>query len=227
MLLYPHLMAKHCLKVGRKSRSEAWNLPTCGCKSMMDGLIIMLGVFINLLYTYILPNNHYCINLHAAIPPLDGQTLPESRQEIDIFSWSEAWNPPTCGCKSMMDGLTIMLGVFINLLYTYTLPNNHYSTTYMLLYPHLMVKHCLKVGRKSRSEAWNPPTCGCKSMMDGLTIMLGVFINLLYTYILPNNHYCITYMLLYPHLMANIAWKAAGNWYFFLIWGMKPANMWL
>ena len=53
------------------------------------------------------------------------------------------------GGKSMMDGLTIMLGVFINLLYTYTLPNNHYSTTYMLLYPHLMAKHCLKVGRKS------------------------------------------------------------------------------
>ena len=25
-------------------------------------------------------------NLHAAIPPLDGQTLPESRQEIEIFS---------------------------------------------------------------------------------------------------------------------------------------------
>jgi len=24
-------------------------------------------------------------NLHAAIPPLDGQTLPESRQEIKIF----------------------------------------------------------------------------------------------------------------------------------------------
>ena len=49
----------------------------------------------------------------------------------------------------MMDGLTIMLGVFINLLYTYTLPNNHYSTTYMLLCPHLMAKHCLNIGRKS------------------------------------------------------------------------------
>jgi len=50
----------------------------------------------------------------------------------------------------MMGGLTIMLGVFINLLYTHTLPNNLYSTTYMLLYPHLMAKHCLKVGRKSK-----------------------------------------------------------------------------
>ena len=74
--------------------------------------------------------------------------LPGSRQKSE----SEARNPPPCGCKSMMGGLTIMLGVFINLLYTYTLPNNHYSTTYMLLYPHLMAKHCLKVGRKLRSE---------------------------------------------------------------------------
>ena len=53
----------------------------------------------------------------------------------------------------MMEGLTIMLGVFINLLCTYTMPNNHYSTTYMMPYPHLMAKHCLKVGRKQRSEA--------------------------------------------------------------------------
>jgi len=52
----------------------------------------------------------------------------------------------------MMDGLTIMLGVFINLLYTYTLPNNHYSTTYMLPYPHLMAKHCLKVVGVNDSE---------------------------------------------------------------------------
>jgi len=102
-----------------------------------------------------------------------------------------------------MDGLRIMLGVFINLLYTHTMPNNHYCSTCMLLYPHLMVKHCLTVGRKSRSEARNLPTCGCKSMMDGLRIMLGVFITLLYTHTMPNNHYCSTYIMPYPHLMAK------------------------
>jgi len=48
----------------------------------------------------------------------------------------------------MVEGLTIMLGVFINLLYTYTLPNNHYSTTCMLPYPNLMAKHGQKVGLK-------------------------------------------------------------------------------
>ena len=53
----------------------------------------------------------------------------------------------------MVEGLTIMLGVFINLLYTHTMPNNHYCSTYMMPYPHLMAKHCLTIGRKSGSEA--------------------------------------------------------------------------
>ena len=57
--------------------------------------------------------------------------------------------PPTSGCKSMMEGLTIMRRVFINLLYTHTMPNNHYCSTYMMAYPHLMAKHCLIVGRNS------------------------------------------------------------------------------
>ena len=44
-------MAKHCLKVSRKkSKSEARNLPTWGCESMMEGPTIMLKVFITLLY---------------------------------------------------------------------------------------------------------------------------------------------------------------------------------
>jgi len=29
------------------------------------------------------------------------------------------------------------------------MPNNHYSTTYMMAYPHLMAKHCLAISRKS------------------------------------------------------------------------------
>ena len=105
-----------------------------------------------------------------------------------------------------------MLGVFINLLYTYTMPNNHYCSTYMMPYPHLMAKHCLRVGRKSRSEAWNLPTCGCKSMVEGLTIMLGVFINLLYTYTMPNNHYCSKPTWCHtPTWWPNIAWESAEN----------------
>ena len=53
----------------------------------------------------------------------------------------------------MVEGLAIMLRVLINLLYTHTMPNNHYCSTYMMLYPHLMAKHCLTISRKSESEA--------------------------------------------------------------------------
>ena len=50
----------------------------------------------------------------------------------------------------MMEGVTIMLAVFMDLLYTYTMPNNHYCSTYMVAYPHLMVKLAWYVGRKLR-----------------------------------------------------------------------------
>jgi len=53
----------------------------------------------------------------------------------------------------MMEGPTIMLGVFITLLYIYTMPNKHYSSKPTSLRYHLMAKRCLKVGRKSKSEA--------------------------------------------------------------------------
>ena len=143
-------------------------------------------------------------------------------------SKSEAWNLPTSGCKSMVEGLIIMLGVFINLLCTHTMPNNHYCSTYMMPYPHLMAKHCLTSRQKiKRSEAWNLPTSGCKSMVEGLIIMLGVFINLLCTHTMPNNHYCSTYMMPYPHLMAKHCLTSRQKIQFFAIWGMKPAYMWL
>jgi len=70
--------------------------------------------------------------------------------ENQDFSWSEAWNPPTWGCKSMLEGSSIMLGVLINLLYIHTMPNNHYCSTCMMAYHHLMANYCLRVGRKSR-----------------------------------------------------------------------------
>jgi len=86
---------------------------------------------------------------------------------------SEARNLPTCGCKSMTEGPRNMLGVFITLLYTYTMPNNPYSCKPTSLRCHLMAKHCLEVGRNRKSEARNLPTCGCKSMTEGPRNMLG------------------------------------------------------
>ena len=43
-----------------------------------------------------------------------------------------------------------MLGVFITLLYTYTMPNTYYSRKPTSLRCHLMAKHCLEVSRN-----WN------------------------------------------------------------------------
>jgi len=200
-----------------------WNLPTCGCKSMVEGLRVMLEVYINLLYTHTMQNNHYCSTYMMAYPHL----MAKHCLTISRKSWSEAWNLPTFGCKSVVEGLTLILRVFINLLYTHTMPNNHYCSTYMVAYPHLMAKHCLTVGRKSRffpdlrqswswrleieifswSEAWNPPTCGCKSVVEGLTLILRVFINLLYTRTMPNNHYCSTYRMSYPHYQYMCTWS--------------------
>jgi len=88
----------------------------------------------------------------------------------------------------------------------------------------IQCKTTFKQLRFSWSEAWNPPTWGCKSMVEGPTIMLGVFITLLYIHTIPNIYYCGTCMLLHSQLMAKLAWKSAGNQDFFLIWGMKPAR---
>ena len=49
-------------------------------------------------------------------------------------------------------------------------------------------------------------------MVEGPTIMLGVFITLLYTHTMPNIYYCSTCMLCYtPTWWPNIAWEVAEN----------------
>ena len=53
-----------------------------------------------------------------------------------------------------------MLGVFITLLNTYTMPIKHCSSKPTSLRYHLMAKHCLKVDRKSKSEAMQPAYMG-------------------------------------------------------------------
>ena len=53
----------------------------------------------------------------------------------------------------MLEGPRIMLGVFITLIYTYTMPNNLYCSKPTSLRCHLMAKCYLRVGKKSTSEA--------------------------------------------------------------------------
>jgi len=217
-----HLMAKHCLEVGRNRKSEASNLPTCGCKSMTEGPRNMLGVFITLLYTYTMPNNPYSCKPTSLRCHLMAKHCLES---VGRNRKSEARNLPTCGCKSMTEGPRNMLGVFITLLYTYTMPNNPYSCKPTSLRCHLMAKHCLEVGRNRKSEARNLPTCGCKSMTDGPRNMLGVFLTLLYTYTMPNNPYSCKPTSLRCHLMAKHCLEVGRNRKSEA--RSKSANMWL
>ena len=126
---------------------------------MVEGLTIMLGVFITLVYTYTIPNNHYC----SKPASLRCHLMAKCYLRVGKKLRSEARNRPTWCCKSMAEGLTIMLGVFITLLYTYTMPNNHYCGKPTSLRCHLMAKCGLRVGKKSRSEARNRPTWCCKS----------------------------------------------------------------
>ena len=150
----------------------ARNLPTCGCKSMLDGPMSMLDVLVILLHTHTMTIICYWSTYKLIYPP--SMVINCLKSGLDF----EMLQKILLGKKG---GLTFMLRVSINFLCIYTMPNSHYCSTCMLLYPHLMAKHCLKVGWKSKSEAWNLPTSGCKSMMEGPTIILGVFIILLNT----------------------------------------------
>ena len=221
---YPHLMAKHCLTVGRKSRSEAWNLPTCGCKSMVEGLTIMLGVFINLLYTHTMPNNHYCSTYMMPYPHLMAKHCLKVGRKSDFFLilrhetclhvavkvwWMDLQSCWECSstCYTPIQCQTTTIAA----------PTWCHTPTW---WPNIAWKSA--ENRDLRHE-----TClhvAVKVWWMGLTIMLGVFINLLYTHTMPNNHYCSTYMMPYPHLMAKHCLTVSRK---SLTWGMKPAYMWL
>jgi len=111
---------------------------------LITKLIIPITTQLKAYSTINRPKNGYrFIQMSSPKVPLDGQTLPESWQK----SKSEARNLPTWGCKSMAEGPTIMLGVFITLLYMYTMSNKHYSSKPTSLRYHLMAKRCLRVGR--------------------------------------------------------------------------------
>src|SRR6056300_220930 len=92
--------------------------------------------------------------------------------------------------------------------------NNHYCSTYLMAYHHLLSRRSPKVYGKTKSrptEGRKKPTPGSKSMVEGLTIMLGVSRALLYTYTMPNNHYCSTYLMAYHHLLSRRSPKVYGK----------------
>ena len=69
---------------------------------------------------------------------------PNASLKISRFL-SDLKETRTWGCESMIEGPTIMLRVFITLLCIHTMPNNHYCSTYMMAYHHLMAKLALEL----------------------------------------------------------------------------------
>ena len=55
-----------------------------------------------------------------------GHTLSDSRLDFENLTQSEAREPPTSGCESVMEGPRMVLMVSIALSYTYTMVNHQY-----------------------------------------------------------------------------------------------------
>jgi len=55
-----------------------------------------------------------------------GHTLSDSRLNFENLTQSEAREPPTSGCESVMEGPRILLIVSIALSYTYTMVKHQY-----------------------------------------------------------------------------------------------------
>jgi len=140
--------------------------------------------------------------------------LPGSLQEIKIFAQSEARNLPTWGCKSVMEGPTIMLGVFITLLYIYTMPNKHYSSKPTSLRYHLMAKRCLEVCRKSKFlPNLRQETClhGAVKVWWRALQSCWESSSLCYTYIQCQTSTIVASLHLWGTTWwPNVAWKSAG-----------------
>ena len=61
-LRYGHTLSDSRLDFENLAQSEARELPTSGCASVMEGPRILLIVFIALYYTYTMAKHHYLSN---------------------------------------------------------------------------------------------------------------------------------------------------------------------
>ena len=187
---------------------------------MVEGPTIMLGVFITLLCTHTMPIIYYCSTCMLLYPHLMAKRVLKLALEFEIFSWSEARNLPTWGCKSMVEGPTIMLGVFITFLCTHTMPIIYYCSTCMLLYPHLMAKRVLNSWLEFEIFSWylRQETCqhgAVKVWWRALQSCWECNMTLLHTHTMSNIYYCSTCMLLYPHSMAKLVLRVGRKSTFF------------
>ena len=111
----------------------------------------------------------------------------------------------------MTEGPRNMLGVFITLLYTYTMPINYYSSKPTSLRCHLMAKHCLEASRNQNPRQEICPHVAVKVWQRALEICWECS-SLCYTHTqCQSSYYTSKPTSLRCHLMAKHCLKASRN----------------
>ena len=122
-----------------------------------------------------------------------GHTLSDHRLDFENLTQPEAREPPTSGCKRVMEGHTMVLIVSIALSYTYTMVKHQYLRKRVMhafaLWPYIVRSPARFENLMTKSEAREPPTSGCKHVMEGPTMVLIVSIALSYTYTMVKHQY--------------------------------------
>ena len=167
-MAYYHLKAKLAWELAEnRDFFLIWgmNLPICGCTNMIEGTKTVLKVSNKLLYAYTMRNEQY-----ISTWMMEYHHCMADASLILIF-WSDLLGQkPDLGLRSMLRGTVYVLQVSITLFYTHKMRNYQCSSTYMMVYHHLMTKSHLRNGRKSWSETGNPPTRGYKKYDRGTSV---------------------------------------------------------
>ena len=112
-----------------------WNLPRNGYKSILEGPTNIFGSSITLLYNQTMPIKHYCSTSMMVYHHLMSKSCLKVGMNSGIIG---IW-----GYKSMVPDPTNMLRVFIILLYTQTMPNKCYCSTFRMAYHYYISIHLI------------------------------------------------------------------------------------
>ena len=87
---------------------------------------------------------------HDGMSPLDVARFSESLWENETLTHLREEKRKRVATKVQPMDIESCMGVFRDLLYTYTMPNNHYCSTHMMACHHLMLRGSPKVYGKTK-----------------------------------------------------------------------------
>ena len=156
MIVYHCLMAKHCrtaasiLKIlGPNLRQE--NCQQVDAQSVMEGPTMVLIVFIALYYTYAMAKHQHLRNTMIVYHCLMAKHCRTDASILKIRTQSEARELPTSGCAKCDGGpYNGADSVHCPLLYICNGKTSISSVNTMIVYHHLMAKHCRTAGSISK-----------------------------------------------------------------------------